>query len=125
MSVFEQFSMQKSFRNGSKTCFRTFGGPQGPKNFACGAETGLKTSITNAMIVYPADDLINGNIFDEMYKLYLKGYDIVAPSRFMKGGSMKNCPLLKEILVRFASYSLFILHNFLIRDVMINLHMPK
>ena len=42
---FEQFSMQKSFRNGSKTCFRTFGGPQGPKIFACGAKTGLKTSI--------------------------------------------------------------------------------
>ena len=37
--------MQKSFRNGSKTCFRTFGGPQGPNFFACGAETDLKTSI--------------------------------------------------------------------------------
>ena len=59
------------------------------------------------MIVYPADDLINGNILDDMYTLYLEGYDIVAPSRFMKGGSMKNCPLIKEIIVRFASFTLF------------------
>ena len=74
----------------------------------CGAvKTGLISSSADAMIVYPADDLINGNILDEMYRCYLEGYDIVAPSRFMKGGSMKNCPLIKEILVRFASFSLF------------------
>ncbi len=74
----------------------------------CGAvKTGLEKSDTNAMIVYPADDLINGNILDDMYKSYLEGYDIVAPSRFMKGGSMKNCPLIKEIIVRFASFTLF------------------
>ena len=29
------------------------------------------------MVVYPADDLINGNILDEMYGFYLEGYDIV------------------------------------------------
>ena len=45
MSVFELFSMQKSFRNGSKTRFRTLGAPQGPKIFACGAQNGLKNII--------------------------------------------------------------------------------
>ena len=39
-----------------------------------------------------------------MYNHYLNGNHIVAASRFMKGGSMKNCPLLKSILVRFASF---------------------
>lgn len=83
----------------------------------CGAvKTGLEKSETNAMIVYPADDLINGNILDDMYKLYLEGYDIVAPSRFMKGGSMKNCPLIKEIFVRFASFTLFKLSSIPVED---------
>lgn len=83
----------------------------------CGAvKTGLEKSETNAMIVYPADDLINGNILDDMYTLYLKGYDIVAPSRFMKGGSMKNCPLIKEIIVRFASFTLFKLSSIPVED---------
>ncbi len=83
----------------------------------CGAvKTGLEKSETNAMIVYPADDLINGNILDDMYTLYLEGYDIVAPSRFMKGGSMKNCPLIKEIIVRFASFTLFKLSSIPVED---------
>jgi dolichol-phosphate mannosyltransferase len=83
----------------------------------CGAvKTGLEKSETNAMIVYPADDLINGNILDDMYALYLEGYDIVAPSRFMKGGSMKNCPLIKEIIVRFASFTLFKLSSIPVED---------
>ena len=83
----------------------------------CGAvKTGLEKSETNAMIVYPADDLINGNILDDMYTLYLKGYDIVAPSRFMKGGSMKNCPLIKEIIVRFASFTVFKLSSIPVED---------
>ena len=84
---------------------------------ACGAvKTGLMDSTADAMIVYPADDLINGNILGEMYQKFLEGNEIVAPSRFMKGGSMKNCPLLKEILVRFASYSLFKLSSIPIED---------
>ena len=84
---------------------------------ACGAvKTGLKASDTNAIIVYPADDLINGKILDEMYKIFLNGCHIVAPSRFMKGGSMKNCPFIKEILVRAASYSLFKLSSIPVED---------
>ena len=67
---------------------------------ACGAiKTGLLHSTTDVKIVYPCDDLINGCIIDEMYKKFLEGNEIVAPSRFMKGGSMKNCPIIKEILV--------------------------
>ena len=86
----------------------------------CGAvKTGLEKSDTNAMIVYPADDLINGNILDDMYKSYLEGYDIVAPSRFMKGGSMKNCPLIKEIIVRFASFTLFKFSSIPVEDAIV------
>ena len=84
---------------------------------ACGAiKTGLLHSTTDVKIVYPCDDLINGCIIDEMYKKFLEGNEIVAPSRFMKGGSMKNCPIIKEILVRFSSYTLFVLSSIPIED---------
>ncbi len=83
----------------------------------CGAvKTGLLHSDNEVKIVYPVDDLINGRIIDEMVKKYEEGYDIVAPSRFMKGGSMKNCPIIKSILVRFASFTLFHLSSIPIED---------
>tara|TARA_B100000787_G_C16183257_1_gene293100 strand:- start:195 stop:905 length:711 start_codon:yes stop_codon:yes gene_type:complete len=84
---------------------------------ACGAiKTGLLHSSTDVKIVFPCDDLINGNIIDQMYQKFLEGNEIVAPSRFMKGGSMKNCPIFKEILVRFSSYTLFKLSSIPIED---------
>ena len=51
-----------------------------------------------------------------MYKLYLNGADIVVASRFINGGSMKNCPLLKSIIVRLASSTLFFLSSIPVRD---------
>ena len=83
----------------------------------CGAvKTGFLFSDADIKIVYPVDDLINGNIIDKMVQNYNKGYDIVAPSRFMKGGSMKKCPLVKSILVRFASFTLYHLSSIPIED---------
>ncbi len=84
----------------------------------CGAvKSGLYESTnTNCKIVYPADDFLNGYIIDQMYNKYLQGFDIVAPSRFMKGGSMKNCPLLKAILVRLASFTLYKFSSIPIED---------
>ncbi len=83
----------------------------------CGAvKTGLLFSDAEIKIVYPVDDLINGKIIDSMIKKYEEGFDIVAPSRFMNGGSMKNCPLIKSILVRFASFTLFHLSSIPIED---------
>ena len=51
-----------------------------------------------------------------MIEKYDEGYDVVAPSRFMKGGSMKNCPIIKSILVRLASFTLFRLSSIPIED---------
>ena len=66
-------------------------------NGPCGAiKSGFEFSDDfNCKIVYPADDLINATIIDQMYEKFLEGYDIVAPSRFMKGGNMIGCPLIK------------------------------
>ena len=59
---------------------------------------------------------MNGKIIDRMVEKYKEGYDIVAPSRFMKGGSMKNCPFIKSIIVRFASFTLYHLSSIPIED---------
>jgi len=87
---------------------------QGP----CGAiKSGFEFSNEfKCKIVYPADDFINATIIDQMYEKFLQGYDIVAPSRFMKGGSMTGCPLVKSILVRFASYTLYKFSSIPIED---------
>ena len=51
-----------------------------------------------------------------MYQDFLEGNQIVVASRFIKGGSMNNCPLLKSILVRMASYSLYYLSSIPVKD---------
>ena len=66
--------------------------------------------------MYPADDLLNINIIDEMYLSFTKNNDIVVASRFIKGGSMKGCPLIKSILVRVASTTLYLLSSIPVRD---------
>ena len=42
--------------------------------------------------------------------------DIVVASRFIKGGSMKGCPLIKSVMVRLASTTLYLLSSIPVRD---------
>ena len=77
---------------------------------------GLYFGNSDCVIVYPADDFLNINIIDKMYLLFKESNDIVVASRFMKGGSMKGCPILKSILVRLASSSLYLLSSIPVRD---------
>ncbi|MBK5280067.1 MAG: glycosyltransferase family 2 protein [Bacteroidia bacterium] len=68
--------------------------------------TGFENTVGKATLVFPADDTQNAIIVDKMFQLFLDGHEIVAASRFMKGGSMKRCPWLKSLLVRTASFTL-------------------
>ena len=77
---------------------------------------GLYFGNSDCVIVYPADDFLNINIIDKMYLEFKNGSDIVVASRFMKGGSMKGCPLLKSILVRTASTTLYFFSSIPVRD---------
>ena len=77
---------------------------------------GIKKGTSNCVIIYPADDFLNFNILQPMYEKFLEGNDIVVASRFKKGGSMKNCPIIKSILVRTASYTLYFLSSIPVRD---------
>ena len=71
---------------------------------------------SDAVIVYPADDFLNDKLLDKMYNKYLDGNDIVVASRFIKGGSMKNCPFIKSIIVRTASLTLYLLSSIPVKD---------
>src|SRR5437016_10070660 len=56
---------------------------------------GLAASEAPFVLVYPADDDYNAGMLDEMVLSAQGGNDIVCASRFMPGGSMRGCPLLK------------------------------
>ena len=78
--------------------------------------TGMNYSNSDCVIVFPADDIINQNIIDDMYMQYTNNCDVVVASRFMKGGSMKGCPLLKSLLVRTASKTLYYFSSIPVED---------
>jgi len=69
--------------------------------------TGFRKSSAPALIAFPADDSYNGGIIDGMIARFRAGADIVAASRFMPGGCMKGCPLVKAVLVRTAAFVLY------------------
>ena len=90
------------------------------KNNGIGAHdaiiTGMHYSNSDCIIVFPADDIINQNIIDKMYMEYKNDCDVVVASRFMKGGSMVGCPLLKSFLVRAASKTLYLFSSIPVQD---------
>ena len=71
---------------------------------------------SECVIVYPADDFLNFNIIDQMYNSFKNDNHIVVASRFIKGGSMKGCPLIKSILVRLASSTLYAFSSIPVKD---------
>lgn len=58
------------------------------------------------VLSFMADDDLNAGIVDAMVSRAREGCRLVAASRFIKGGSMINCPPLKAALVRTASFTL-------------------
>ncbi len=68
--------------------------------------TGFAASRAPFVLMHPADDDYNGAIIDSMVALARQGCDIICASRFMPGGSMVGCPLIKATLVRTANFTL-------------------
>ena len=77
---------------------------------------GFAVSTAPVVLVYAADDDYNAAILDQMVVLAKAGCDIVCASRFMPGGSMVGCPLLKAMLVRSANFTLHHLARVPTRD---------
>ncbi|MBI3850092.1 MAG: glycosyltransferase [Verrucomicrobia bacterium] len=70
--------------------------------------TGFTDSTAPAVLVYPADDDYNAPKIDLLMAKFHDQCEIVAASRFMRGGSMRDCPWLKALLVRSAA---FVMHT--------------
>ena len=112
---FEDDNTLAAINNSSRICAIEF-----IKNSGTGpcdaVKSGFDASNSGCVIVFPGDDTINQNIIDQMYKEFLDGSEVVVASRFMRGGSMIGCPMIKSILVRAASFSLFVLSSIPVRD---------
>lgn len=68
--------------------------------------TGFAASRAPFILMCAADDDYNAAMLDRMVGLARMGCDIVCASRFMPGGTMVGCPLLKAVLVRSANFTL-------------------
>ena len=55
-------------------------------------------------------------LLDKMYDLYKQGYDVVCPSRFIKGGLIKNCPMIKFLIVKIVSILLYFFSSIEVKD---------
>jgi dolichol-phosphate mannosyltransferase len=82
------------------------------KNRGIGAHgaiiAGFRASVAPAVVVFPADDTYNAKILDQMFQQCTEeGADIVAASRFMKGGCMEGCRWQKALPVRLAGFTLY------------------
>src|ERR1700716_3050478 len=78
--------------------------------------TGFAASTAPFVLMYAADDDYNAAIVDRMVALARNGCDIVCASRFMPGGGMTGCPLLKAACVRTANFTLHHLARLPTRD---------
>ena len=90
------------------------------KNFSKGFNnaliSGFKSSTAKAVLVFMADDHTNHNIINLCYEKFTEGYQVVCPSRFIKGGKMTGNPFLKGIITKLVSFFLFNFTTFPIKD---------
>jgi len=90
------------------------------KNFAKGFNnaliSGFKSSTAKAVLVFMADDHTNHNIINLCYEKFTEGYQVVCPSRFIKGGKMTGNPFFKGIITKLVSFFLFNFTSFPIKD---------
>ena len=90
------------------------------KNFSKGFNnaliSGFKSSTAKAVLVFMADDHINHNIINLCYEKFTEGYQVVCPSRFIRGGKMTGNPFLKGIITKLVSFFLFNFTSFPIKD---------
>jgi dolichol-phosphate mannosyltransferase len=77
---------------------------------------GFANSTAPCVVTFPADDDYNGPRIRALIQEHLEGKEIVAASRFMPGGKMEGCPLLKAVLVRSAAWFMYYIARVPTRD---------
>ena len=80
-------------------------------------KSGLKKSKSDFLIIYNADDFHNSMLIDKMVSIGLKGYDVIAPSRFIKGGTTQGVRLSKAIIAYLGSWICYHVLRFPLRDI--------
>lgn len=70
-------------------------------------KTGLKNAKGEAVCVMMADLTDDPKIINKMYEKYREGFDVIAASRYMKGGHQIGGPKFKQFLSLSAGISLF------------------
>ena len=90
------------------------------KNFSQGFNNALISGFNNtkaeAILIFMADDHINHNVINLCYEKFREGYQVICPSRFIKGGKMIGNPFFKAFLTKLASFFLFNFTSFPIKD---------
>ncbi len=74
-------------------------------------KTGLEAVESGPVLVTMADMSDDLTQIDDMYELYLQGYDLVCGSRYMKGGRLVGGPPFKQALSRMSGLSLHYLRG--------------
>lgn len=74
-------------------------------------KTGLEALQSGPVLVTMADLSDDLTQVDEMYGLYLEGFDLVCGSRYMKGGRLIGGPFFKQALSRMSGLSLHYLRG--------------
>jgi dolichol-phosphate mannosyltransferase len=69
-------------------------------------KTGLEAVAVGPVLVTMADLSDDLTQVDEMYELYLRGFDLVCGSRYMRGGRLIGGPFLKQAMSRASGLSL-------------------
>ncbi len=72
-------------------------------------KTGLKKTVGQAVCVMMADLTDDPKVLNQMMEKFDQGYDVVAASRYMKGGHQIGGPVIKQLLSRVAGISLLYL----------------
>ena len=90
------------------------------KNFSQGFNNALISGFNNtkaeAILIFMADDHINHNVINLCHEKFKEGYQVICPSRFIKGGKMIGNPFFKAFLTKLASFFLFNFTSFPIKD---------
>ena len=72
-------------------------------------KTGLKLAKGESVCVMMADLTDDPKVLDKMIDKFDQGYDVIAASRYMRGGQQIGGPLVKQVLSRVAGISLHFL----------------
>ena len=80
-------------------------------------KTGILKSTSDFLLIYNADDAHNSKTIDKMVDLGKKGNDVIAPSRYIKGGASKGVRKSKAFIAFIGSWFCYYILKSPIRDI--------